>query len=237
MIPTSTSIRPLSLRLPVHESTTIGECLAQLHRELGLPISTRDLVGPGSRSKGSTSSGADTAIQWAVRLGSLDGERVALDKRIMDIATRGLAMHISIDEGWLYEMTPSHSRSPSMARQNDTSEVHYQDEEEEKEDTLKAASPKRRTAILADKVTSPQKPGQARLSNLFHAWVDTNQHPAPPSTPQRTLVGGEATDVLAAVLHEGMEDRLALSPEREHVSASTPIGSSERHVVSRFTQT
>jgi hypothetical protein len=204
----------------VHSDTTVADCLVVLNRELGLPTSTLDLVGPGSRSKGSQSGGGDTAICWDVRLGNPAGERLGLDKRIMDVAEGMALIHVSIDEEWLYELTPGHSPAPvSGPCDTDKSE---EKQEEDKEDTLKAASPRRRTAILAKEMASPHIPGQARLSGLFHAWVDTNQHPAPPPTPQLTLVGGEGTAALAGLLHEGLEDQLTTSPRQTPIGDGTP---------------
>jgi len=166
----------------------------------------------------------DTAIRWAVRLGQ-DGQKVGLDCRVTEVFKGEAVIHVSIDEEWLYELTPSHSKSPSISEPEDTG-VNQGDQEdkEDKEDTLKAASPRPRTAILAkaQDPPTPQSPAQARLSGLFHAWVDTNQHPAPPSTPQLTLVGGEATTALAGLLSEGMEDQLVISPRQTQVDDGTP---------------
>jgi hypothetical protein len=176
----------------------------------------------------------DTAIRWAVRLGQ-DGEKLELDRLIMEVFQGEGVIHVSIDEEWLYELTPSHSKSPSSSVPDDASEKEgNQEDSEDKGDTLKAASPRPRTAILvkAQDPPTPQSPAQARLSGLFHAWVDTNQHPAPPSTPQLTLVGGEATTALAGLLSEGMEDQLVISPSQNQVDNGTPTRSSGGGVVS-----
>jgi diaphanous 1 len=236
LVPTSTALTPIRLRLPVLETTTMADCLVALRRELGLPVSTLDLVGPGSRSKGSQVGSGDTAIRWAVRLGQ-DGERLELDRKVTEVFKVEVVIHVSIDEEWLYELTPSHSKSPSMATQVDTGEKQEKGEDDgSKEDTLKAASPRSRTAILAkaQDTSSPQSPVQARLSGLFHAWVDTNQHPAPPSTPQLTLVGGEAATALAGLLSEGMEDRLVISPSQAQVDDGTPTRASGGEMVSEI---
>jgi diaphanous 1 len=134
-----------------------------------------------------------------------------MDQRVMDIFKDGSlrTIHVSIDEEWLFETTPGHS-TPKLPI---TADVKEQDDQgdEDKENTLKAQAhtqvqaqtPRKRTAVLVGKDihTSPQSPGQARLSGLFHAWVDTNQHPAPPPT----LAGGRAgTASLAEQLrHDG----------------------------------
>jgi hypothetical protein len=233
LVPTSTALTPIRLRLPVLETTTTADCLHVLRRELGLPVSTLDLVGPGSRSKGSQVGGGDTAIRWAVRLGQ-DGEKLDPDRRVKEVFNGEEVIHVSIDEEWLYELTPSHSKSPSLSIPADTSEKQEIGEDEgSKEDTLKAASPRSRTAILAkaQDTPSPQSPAQARLSGLFHAWVDTNQHPAPPSTPQLTLVGGETTTALAGLLSEGMEDQLVISPSQTQVDDGTPTRPSGEEMV------
>lgn len=225
LIPTSTSLSPLQLRLSISEDTTISDCLITLNRELGLPVSTLDLLGPGSRSKGSISGSADTAIRWVVRLDQ-DGDKLSLDERVMDASRGEEKIHVSIDEEWLYELSPDHSKSPPTSNSVDNEK-----QEEDKEHTLKAASPRRRTAVLARETPiSPQSPGQARLSGLFHAWVDTNQHPAPPPTPQLTLIGGEATTALAGLLSEGMEDQLVIS--RDRVLDGTPTSHAVQGTVS-----
>jgi len=136
-----------------------------------------------------------------------------------------VTIHVLIDEEWLFELTPGHStpKSPSAANTNEAKDSHEDEGEgegEDKEDTLKAQAkaqletPRKRTAILMgkDTPTSPQSPGQARLSGLFHAWVDTNQHPAPPPT----LAGGSAdTALLAEQLRQvGSSGQGAESPER-----------------------
>jgi diaphanous 1 len=176
-------------------------------------VSTLDFVGPGSRSDGSkrsTHTCGDTAIQWAIRLDSTEGGRLEMDQRVMDIFKdiAPVTVHVSIDEEWLLETTPGHS-TPKLPIIANTKEDEDRDEED-KEDTLKAQAhaqvqaqtPRKRTAVLVGKdiPTSPQSPGQARLSGLFHAWVDTNQHPAPPPT----LAGGRAgTALLAEQLRRG----------------------------------
>jgi len=235
LVPTSTSVIPIRLRLPVFETTTIDVCLALLRRELGLPVSTLDLVGPGSRSKGSRAGKGDTAIRWAVRLGP-DGDKLELDCLALEVSKGEEVIHVSIDEEWLYELTPSHSRLPSISRVDETGlKQKDQEEGEDKEDTLKAASPRPRTAILVKTQDNPtpHSPAQARLSGLFHAWVDTNQHPAPPPTPQLTLVGGETTNALAGLLSEGMEDQLVISPSpTQEIDGGTPTWASSGDMVS-----
>jgi len=176
----------------------------------------------------------DTAIRWAVRLGP-DGVKMELDRRVMEVFKGEGMIHVSIDEEWLYELTPSHSKSPSISGPDDTVVKQREHEDkEDKEDTLKAASPRPRTAILAkaQDPPTPQSPAQARLSGLFHAWVDTNQHPAPPSTPQLTLVGGETTTALAGLLSEGMEDQLVISASCTRVDDGTPTRASNDGTVS-----
>ena len=233
LVPTSTSLTPIRLRLPVLETTTIADCLSLLRRELGLPVSTLDLVGPGSRSKGSRVGNGDAAIRWAVRLGP-DGDKLDLDCLALEVSKGEEVIHVSIDEEWLYELTPSHSKSPSMSGPTDTAKQGNAGEnEEDKEDTLKAASPRPLTAILAraQDTPTPQSPAQARLSGLLHAWVNTKQHPAPPPTPQLTLVGGETTNALAGLLSQGMEDQLVISPSQTQGDDGTPTWASSGDMV------
>lgn len=234
ILPTSTSSLPLCTRLPVSPTTTIADCLNILHRELGLPVSTLDLVGPGSRSEGSkrsTHTRGDTAIRWSVRAGPL-GEKLETDQRPLEIVQGdpGVTIHVSIDEEWLFELTPGHStpKSPSVTKTNEVKDSDKDEGEEEgddKEDTLKAQAkprpqtqvetPRKRTAVLVgkDTPTSPQSPGQARLSGLFHAWVDTNQHPAPPPT---MIDGRRSTAELAEQLRQvGSSGQGGDSPKRD----------------------
>jgi hypothetical protein len=162
---------------------------------------------------------------------------MALNRRVVEVFKGEGVIHVSIDEEWLFELTPSHSKSPSISGPDDASEKEgNQEDKEDKEDTLKAASPRPRTAILAkaQDPPTPQRPAQARLSGLFHAWVDTNQHPAPPSTPQLTLVGGEASTALAGLLSEGMEDQLVISPSRNQKDDGTPTRASADGTVSNI---
>jgi len=230
ILPTSTSSFPLCNRLPVSPTTTIADCLSILHRELGLPVSTLDLVGPASRSEGSkrsTHTRGDTAIRWSVRAES-SGEKLDTDQRLLKIVQGdpGVTIHVSIDEEWLFELTPGHS-TPNVPSEADTNEAKDSHEDEEggegddKEDTLKAQAkaqietPRKRTAILMgkDTPTSPQSPGQARLSGLFHAWVDTNQHHAPPPT----MIGGRggAASLAEQLGHVGPSGQGGDSPERD----------------------
>jgi hypothetical protein len=176
----------------------------------------------------------DTAIRWAVRLGK-DWEKIEMDCLVVQVFKGEDVIQVSIDEEWLFELTPSHYKSPSISGPDVTSEKEgNQEDKEDKEDTLKAASPRPRTAVLVkgQDPPTPQSPAQARLSGLFHAWVDTNQHPAPPSTPQLTLVGGDATTALAGLLSEGMEDQLVISPTRTQVDDGTPTRASGGEMVS-----
>jgi hypothetical protein len=160
-----------------------------------------------------------------------------VNRRVVEVFKGEGVIHVSIDEEWLYELTPSHSKSPPISGPDVTSEKEgNQEDKEDKEDTLKAASPRPRTAILvkAQDPPTPQSPAQAILSGLFHAWVDTDQHPAPPSTPQLTLVGGEPTTALAGLLSEGMEDQLVISPSRNQKDDGTTTRASADGTVSNI---
>lgn len=123
----------------------------------------------------------------------------------------------------MFELTPGHAtpKVPSEANTNEAKDVNGEGDGEDKEDTLKAhikaqiETPRKRTAILVgkDTPTSLHSPGQARLSGLFHAWVDTNQHPAPPPT----MIGGRrSTAELAEQLRQvGSSGQGTESPERD----------------------
>jgi hypothetical protein len=239
VIPTSTSSRPIQLRIPVTGVTTVADSLAILRRDLGLPVSTLDLVGPGSRSKGSRSMNspgeADTAIKWAIRLDNSTGIRLNMGDLILDSRVGSSStIHVSIDEDWLFETTPSHinpqtttpcDRIPEEEDDQGNMVSEGDEQEEDKEDTLKAQSPRKRTTMILDETaTPPHSSGQARLSGLFNAWVDTNAHPAPPPTPQLTLVGSDATTALAEALAEDHVSQAWMPPPKhaQHAQLDNP---------------
>jgi hypothetical protein len=247
VLPTSASSHPITLRLRVRPETTVEDALDILKKDLGLPSSPLDLVGPaprsgagGSRSRsssGSRSGPFDAEIRWAVTLGS-GGRRLDLEDRILDwIRAKGagdVVVNVCMDEDWLFEVAPDHAKSRVDSTTVRVMEEVVEETEEEKDDTLKAISgavnqatttPGSKLSKGNDATTPSSPPGsagnQARLSGLFHAWVDTNQHPVPPSTPQLTLVSSETTSSLAEQLHQANQDHFFVSSLTEGIDADS----------------
>lgn len=137
-----------------------------------------------------------------------------------------ITFHVALDEDWLLE--PSPSRQPTSERRSErlkgnddmvelalalneidenTDPLTQKEnaEAEEKDDTLKASNQGLKTTPTPSAHATPARPRPtARLSSIFAAKVDTNQHPAPPSTPQMTLIhgGGNVADAIAEALSE-----------------------------------
>lgn len=224
MTPTSTSTRALRTSLLVTENTNIATCLGVLAEELGLPKSASGLVGPGSRSKASRSSLAgagtedDERIRWTIRLGDRDlkpGDPVLSAVQ----HEPGAVMTVAVNQEWLYEPSPSLSvrrngpRDPiDQSRPEETNVTEADEEEEgEQDDTLKAARAQMllqgSPTALSPVITTPTQPRPTtRLSSLFHASVETHQHPAPPTTPQMTLAAGDVAGDLADAIADALSD-------------------------------
>jgi hypothetical protein len=254
ILPTSTSSLPVNLRIPARAHTTVADCLDVLKRELGLPSSPLDLVGPSTRQNSSRSRSdsrtgiGDTEIRWAVRLGSdKDGPKLGLEEKILDVCGaegKGKGMrvvHVSIDEEWLFEVSPYHASIKKPKGDKDSQEAELGgattqevESEEDKEDTLRAGvgaaqhagtpTPKSpessKTPILPTTANH-----QSRLSGLFHPWVDTGQQAAPPPTPQLTLVTGQTDADLTDALHLAKEDEVYGSDSSD---LDTPT---KRHII------
>lgn len=247
VLPTSTSSRPITLRLPIRPGTTLADVLATLKKELGLPSSPLDLVGSaprsgasGSRSRsrsGSRSGPVDAEIRWAVTLG-FGGRRLDLKDKMLDVVSAkgagDVVMCVGMDEDWLFEVAPDHAKSRVDSTTVRVMEEVVEETEEEKDDTLKAISgavnqvtttPGSKSSKGKDATTPSSPPGsagnQARLSGLFHAWADTNQHPVPPSTPQLTLVSSETTSSLAEHLHQANQGHFFVSSPTEGIDAGS----------------
>lgn len=68
-----------------------------------------------------------------------------------------------------------------------------------------------------------QATGPARLSGLFHGWLDAHQHPAPPPSPQLTLVSTERGHDAEAEGHL-VDDAREVEIGGRRLSVSSPIG-------------
>ena len=229
LLPTSSSTRPLRTSLVIDDTTTLSQCIDMPSDELGLPVSTLELAGPGSRSRASRRSRpitdedeAPEPIRWALTMNGESGERAGMDDRVLETIARlgGTIIRVSLDREWLFE--PSHSR-PRTAKRidhvqggDDNISLALSDldsdlepstpgAKEEKDDTLKAHGQGLKSTSTPSAHITPTRPKPtARLSSIFAATVDTNQHPAPPSTPQMTLVnGGDLAGAIAEALSDG----------------------------------
>lgn len=204
-LPTTTSSISLSLRIPVTASTTVLDILETLKSDLGLPTSTSDLIGNRFRGEKSrarsrshvssifsgtgseTSRGQGDDIKWKV-LKMPGKSRLQMEQYILSIddGKADEVLMVEMDEGWLLEKV-----EPST--QTSTTEI-----EEEESNTLKAstsgqnvASPKPTGSLSPPASFQGGTSSSNRLSGLFHGWLDANQHPAPPPSPQLSIVSGQ----------------------------------------------
>lgn len=205
-LPTTTSSLPIRIGVPLAPLTTAFEVLDILRADLGLPTSTSNLVGyrgrggkSRSRSRSHVSSifsgagsdaGADAndEIQWKVALGSI-GEVMSLEEVVMEkLKGKGdMTLVVGMDEGWLLEKA-----KPELS----STETPIATEEEES-DTLKASNSA--GAAISPRPIDTASPlpsfhdgasSSTRLSGLFHGWLESNQHPAPPPSPQLSIASG-----------------------------------------------
>lgn len=239
-LPTTTSNLPLRTRLPVTCSTTISNCITLLGKELGLPSSTLDLVGPGSKSRVSrtvaaTEEDQGERIRWDVSTGARHTARLDLSERLLNVVKDGQSdpIFVAIDESWLLESirhdAPAEKSSDTQRDSGDivdpssTATVSTADEDEDKDDTLKANKVEPPLPSHCDGRTSAPTP--ARLSSLFAAAVDTKRHPSPPSTPQATLSGHQVdvADAIAQALSDNVDSGLPSSQNDWVFGSSAPL--------------
>ncbi|WVQ76867.1 hypothetical protein IAR50_006541 [Cryptococcus sp. DSM 104548] len=114
-IPTSSSLDPLSARLPISVSSIFSETLSDLERTLGLPRSTADLLSqtvPGKISKSRTGSyveqitagSIDDHLQWQVSVENAgSNKRAPPGANVFDSLKdmENPIIHLSLDEDWL----------------------------------------------------------------------------------------------------------------------------------------
>ncbi|WVQ93958.1 hypothetical protein IAU59_001036 [Kwoniella sp. CBS 9459] len=244
---TSSSTRPLSTRIPIYDQDiTVADVLNLLRTEFGLPEVSDDLLGPGSlrrttsRSRSSSLAQADvsgsmTGRADTVRWKAQAGHRILqLDENVLE-SLRGVEnrmVKISWDDEWLFERRPPLSLPLPDGSQPDR-QTEEEEEEEERKSTLKASNSQPSLATLAEyeKTPSPSRvpKSESRLSNLFHAWAESNAHPAPPSTPQLEVISGlpkmnrPILDIFNTA--EGLstrKDKLAASVEGEDKTPAKP---------------
>jgi hypothetical protein len=147
-----------------------------------------------------------SAVPWVFALGDAAGTKLPSDYRISRTVVDGFTrtIHVAADEEWLYEQSPGHAElpvTPGLSAEEWSQDDEDTDEDMERtlsdgggnDDTIKVSKP----LAVTDMTSSPQSLGQSRLSGLFHAWVDTNHHSAPPSTARLTLAGDDAATALA----------------------------------------
>jgi len=129
---------------------------------------------------------------------------------------------MEMDESWLLEKVgqgaPSSPDEPAGT-------------EDQSGDTLKASSsgPGPAGSLPVD-TTSPvpsfhgATSSSTRLSGLFHGWLDSNQHPAPPPSPQLSIVSGQAavrTPLHDLALHSALKGEEA-KPMLTHLRHARP---------------
>ncbi|KAK4684327.1 hypothetical protein P7C73_g5857, partial [Tremellales sp. Uapishka_1] len=200
-LPTTTASNPLTVNLPITRSTTVSSLLDRLQLELGLPRSTSDLLG-GGNSASRSRSGSRSSKRWSgVDAGPKADDDVRWKVSLVDVVRMGdLVWHctsngrdhvfkIELDDSWLYEK----ARLPSGTTLSDElgSQVHQKDlsdELVEGDNTLKASTSTPIMASPAPSMTQQSTPNMNRLSGLFHGWLDTNKHPAPPPSPQLSTI-------------------------------------------------
>ena len=244
-LPTTTSSTPVSLSLPVSSTSTIFDVLETLRGDLGLTVSTSDLVGNRSRGERSRSrarshvssvfseTGSDTGqakgddIQWKVaRLTT--GETIELNQPVIEVLqdTDAEVLTVEMDESWLLEKVGAGSQPSSNAEPPAG---------EDEGDTLKASnSASGLVAVSGTGTTSPVPSfhggtsSSTRLSGLFHGWLDSNQHPAPPPSPQLSIVSGQAavrTPLNGLALHKALKGE-DVNPVLAHARHSRPLSMS-----------
>jgi hypothetical protein len=100
---------------------------------------------------------------------------------------------VEVDEKWLFEKT-AFGQSPLASLTGDPEEGSGHAPVEEKDDTLKASQSS--GIITADPsqpdIATPSTPASTRLSGLFHGWRESDARPAPPPSPQVSLINGMA---------------------------------------------
>ena len=203
---------------------------------------------------------APEPVRWAITTDGNSGERLEMDSNVLDSVKRlgGKTVHVALDDEWLLEPSPSRQQIPKripgrLEEDDHTTELglalRERDRnmdrtthtvEEEKDSTLKASNQGPKTTPTPSAHATPTRPRPtARLSSIFAATVDTNQHPAPPSTPQMTLLhgAGDVADAIAEALSESDRglpdqglDRVSLNElERRFGSPQSDKGKPPRH--------
>lgn len=249
-LPTSTSDLPLHINIPLPVSSTVGDVIEHLVILLSLPITPSDLLAPSlessggglrsysltgnGRVSGSTSGsssdkgveGDSEELRWKVML---DGKALDLASPLQTImrGRKDHIMHVSLDEDCILEQNPSHcptygtsvshleSHVPLLSPEDNTSS-------DDRTPTATLASPPRA-------ISSPYSPSMSagRLSGLFEGWLDANQHPAPPPSPQVSLNGRDIGRIDNLGMG-GTSGRLKL--EQSFVSRALDVESQARRI-------
>lgn len=138
----------------------------------------------------------DDPIQWKVTVTDSTGSPdLDMGMTVVDALNgfEGSTLHVAMDESWLLETT----RPSSSARELPTTPKQAEADQVEKDDTLKASTSA--PTLPLDEKTRDQDPFPAvptahshRLSGLFQGWLESNKNPAPPPSPQLSMVNGMA---------------------------------------------
>lgn len=234
-------------------ATTFSECIDTLSKELGLPTTIMDLAGPGSRSRVSrraTLVGGDEKLRWTVTTYYNSGIKRQLSERVIDVLNGdgGDSVLVALDDAWMLAPIPDDPIAKEVVLKSpdnigdltrpDASSPGLPETEGDKDDTLKASK--------ADAFAGPPlvdqlpRPAPARLSSIFAASVETNRHPAPPSTPQATLSGNDTdvADAIAQALSEDVDPGLPISHQDWRFGAPvTPLRENDQEYRRRSLET
>lgn len=190
-LPTTTSSRPISLRLPLTTSMTTQDVLEQLTAELGLPRFTADLVAPspGQRGRGksrrtlshSSSFGGvgstdasksararlEDAVRWTVTL--RDGgeiRKIDMGNVLLEVLRECSAsawLEVALDEEWLFEKARPGARDEleTTPPESALDGDEEEDDEEHRSNTLKATPSKPTMALPDEPRSAPDSPTPA----------------------------------------------------------------------------
>lgn len=234
----------------------MADVIDQLTEELGLPSSTADLLRsptrntPGrNRAKSHVSSvfsggtenseGIGDELVWRVVARWEGGQiQLQLNDNVMEKlgGMRGGVMMIEMDEEWIMEKRPDTQSSTPQSIQKPV--VDLNSDSADGDDTLKASTSASSIEVSAREhvaqsanILSAFDTGTAsstRLSGLFHGWLDSNQHPAPPPSPQLSVVSEHAAVRAPVHTHDfgspvAFPPVLGRKPHSRKPSVSSPL--------------
>lgn len=205
--PTTALTKPISMHIPLSSSTKVANILDVLGKELGLLSATPGLKGSRRTRRASSNTGAklsklhpvnsimgmpgDDSVCWTVSAMTTAGalcDGLRSSDSVMDILSQSPTafLVVRVNQEWLYERL----KMDANGEQDD----HARGASESESDTLRAYTLKNEMWSTVQRQMNFRPPpfgdepsSSTRLSGLFHGWLEANQHPVPPSTPQLTL--------------------------------------------------